>query len=76
MLLLAIAVGMVGIATSSLVWLIDEIRTGVIRGRYGHRTDRSKEPLTFWLSVVLRLVINLIFYYFALMMFIAVLTGG
>gem|GEM_PF-3301312 len=71
LILLVSAVGLASIATCGVVGLLSGIQQGVIRGKYGHRTHRSREPLSFWLSILLWFVIILSFYYFALMMFIA-----
>lgn len=73
LLLLLLAVWTAGVATAALVLLTQQIRVGVIRSKYGYKTYRSQEPLKFWFSVVLLLAIILIFYSFALMMFLAAL---
>ncbi len=48
----------------------------MIRSKYGHTTYRSQEPLKFWFAVVLGLVVILVSYYAALMMFLAALNAN
>lgn len=68
-----LAVGMCGIATASVISLIRQVQTGVIRSKYGHRTYRSQEPMKFWFSIVLLMVIIACFYYFALQLLLMTL---
>ncbi len=76
LLLLLLAVWIAGVATVSLILLIRQIKAGVIRSKYGHKTYCNLEPLRFWFAILLGLVVILVFYYVALMMFIAAFNAN
>lgn len=76
LLLILLAVWITGVDTVALLLLIQQIRAGILRSKYGHKTYRSQDPLKFWLAVILMLVIILFFYYVALRMFLAALDIG
>lgn len=76
LVLLLLAVWIAGVATVALLLLIRQFQFGMIRSKYGHTTYHSQEPLKFWFAVVLGLVVILVLYYAALMMFLAALNAN